>query len=626
MKSTKLLLSALAILVGGLFAKSQAQCVASFAVDSFASPAGSVVFASTSTGTTGQTYYNWTFSGASTPTSSNGFNLDSVVVTYPSLGWYTVCLTISDSAAGCASTTCDSVYIAVASGSGSPSINMGSSNTSCGTCTGSAFASVVGGTSPYSYLWSNGASTSQISSLCAGTYNVTVTDNNGNTATSSTTVSSTGGISVSVNGTASCDSFNVVATPNSGTAPYTYLWNNGVTSATNVYYSSATGQTWGDVMVTDANGCSGQDSFAIVFAPGFTTSVSSTNETCLSCCDGSATVTASGSGSYSYAWSNGSTSASISSVCPGTYTVTISESSTTCSSVETVVISAYSCPMISGTITQGDDAMVYLITEAGGVLTAVDSTVSDSGGYYFFMNACPGTYYVKAALLPNNPFYSFNVPTYYVNSALWGSATPVLVSGNTTGIDINLLTGTNTGGPGFIGGSVAQGANRAEGDPIVDVQIVLLDANDEMIAFTKTDANGEYEFDNLAYGDYKVFVEMINFDAYPFEVVVSENNEQVEDRNFVLEAGAIKPVTPLGVESVSNVSFEMYPNPATDVITLTGAIDQVEVFNILGAKVLSSNNNGSENMTLDVSSLTSGQYILSVKQGEKTEFTSLIIE
>jgi hypothetical protein len=625
MKSLKLLLSAVAILAGGLFANSQAQCVASFAVDSFASAAGTVNFYSTSTSASNASH-SWSFSGATSSSSTFGSFIDTISVTYPSLGWYTVCLTISDSAAGCTSTTCDSVYIAVASGSGSPSLNTGSNNTTCGTCTGTAFVSVSGGTAPYAYTWSNGATTPQISNLCAGTYNVTVTDGNGNTATSNANVLGVGGINVQINVSADCSGATLTTTP-TGTAPFTYSWSNGQTTATAFYPSSGTSVA--SVMVTDANGCSGMDSTFIVFSSNLTSTASSTNETCLTCCDGTATVSVSGStpnNPISYSWSNGATTQSVSGLCPGAYTVTATDTLNGCTTTSTVNIGAYSCPMISGNITQGDDAMVYLITESAGVLTAVDSVVSDSGGYYYFMNACPGTYYVKAALLPTHSMYTMFVPTYYVNSSLWGSATAVLVSGNTTGIDINLLTGTNTGGPGFIGGAVAQGANRAEGDPIADVQIILLDANDEVAAFTRTDANGEYGFDNLAYGNYKVFVEMINFDAYPFEVVVSADNEEVQDRDFVVEAGSIKPVTPLGVEGVEELSIEVYPNPASDVVTIAGTVDQIEVYNILGAKVMSESNNGTENMLLDVSSLTSGQYILSVKQGEQTKFVQLVIK
>src|SRR4029077_11879369 len=59
-------------------------------------------------------------------------------------------------------------------------------NVSCnGGSTGSASVTASGGTSPYNYMWSDGQTTSDASGLSAGTYNVTVTDSHGCTATSS---------------------------------------------------------------------------------------------------------------------------------------------------------------------------------------------------------------------------------------------------------------------------------------------------------------------------------------------------------------------------------------------------------------------------------------------------------
>lgn len=627
MKSIKLLLSAVAILVGGYFANTQAQCVALFAVDSFAAPSGSVAFYSTSfTANPNTTFTNWSFPGATSPTSFAGLHYDTVIVTYPANGWYTVCLTIWDSVANCGDSLCDSVYIAVSSPVG---VNSTASSTAalCGACNGTASAYATGGTAPYTYNWSNGATTASISGLCAGVYTVTVNDVNGNTSTSTTTVSSTGGVGVQISGNSDCFGASLVANVSSGTAPFTYQWSNGLT-AQGAYYPSS-GSAYADVTVTDANGCSGMDSTFLSFTATFSTSVSATNETCVACCDGTASVSTSGGPSnspFTYAWSNGATSASVSGLCPGTYSVTVTDTLNGCDVTSAVNIGAFTCPTISGNITQGEGAMVYLIQENSGILSAVDSVVSDSMGYYYFFNACPGTYYVKAALLPSHSLYAYHVPTYYVNSSLWASATAVIVSGNTTGIDINLLTGTNLGGPGFIGGAVSQGANRGEGDPVIGAQVILLDANGDVSAFTTTDANGEYAFENLAYGDYSVYVEMINFDAYPFEVVVSADNEEVQDRNFVVEGGKIKPVTPLGVNALSTVSFEMYPNPANGLVTFTGTVDQVEIINILGETVLVKSNNGAANMNLDITSLTSGQYIVSVKQGEQNSFAKLIVQ
>lgn len=62
---------------------------------------------------------------------------------------------------------------------------------------GSATANPAGGTAPYSYAWSTGASTQTVNNLAAGTYTVTVTDGNGCTQTGSVTLNEPGGCTYS---------------------------------------------------------------------------------------------------------------------------------------------------------------------------------------------------------------------------------------------------------------------------------------------------------------------------------------------------------------------------------------------------------------------------------------------
>jgi uncharacterized repeat protein (TIGR01451 family) len=78
--------------------------------------------------------------------------------------------------------------------------------------------------------------------------------------------------------------------------------------------------------VIDANGdtCGGQNSFVIIQSPPPTVTVTTVNATCLSCNDGSASVTVTGgTAPYNYQWSNGSTAQSISTLSPGTYSVMV---------------------------------------------------------------------------------------------------------------------------------------------------------------------------------------------------------------------------------------------------------------------------------------------------------------
>src|ERR1051326_340368 len=65
--------------------------------------------------------------------------------------------------------------------------NFYGSNVSChGASDGSINATIVGGTTPYTYLWSNGSADEDLSGITAGAYTLTVTDQDGNTATNST--------------------------------------------------------------------------------------------------------------------------------------------------------------------------------------------------------------------------------------------------------------------------------------------------------------------------------------------------------------------------------------------------------------------------------------------------------
>ena len=134
-------------------------------------------------------------------------------------------------------------------------------NTRCyNTNTGSVNISISGGVSPYSYLWSTGATTGNLVSVVSGTYSVTVTDSAGcakaasfNVGEATEIVANLATISPACHG---ANTGAVIAVVTGGNPPYTYNWNTipvgTASSINNLGDGSYT------VNITDTTGCQAQ--------------------------------------------------------------------------------------------------------------------------------------------------------------------------------------------------------------------------------------------------------------------------------------------------------------------------------------------------------------------------------
>ena len=204
-------------------------------------------------------------------------------------------------------------------------------NASCSSnCDGSATATFSGGTAPYTYAWSSGCSTFYCSNLCVGTYSFTVVDANGCFASVVATITASAAFTYSLAPTnpsncSACDGSISVSSINGGTPPYNYLW-----SPTGQTTSTITGLCSGTYspMVTDSTGCAVSASTSLSVVSNLTVTIGSvTNASCISTCDGGATATISGgTPAYTYMWSNGSTSLSVTWLCAGNYSFTVTDS------------------------------------------------------------------------------------------------------------------------------------------------------------------------------------------------------------------------------------------------------------------------------------------------------------
>lgn len=202
---------------------------------------------------------------------------------------------------------------------------------SCAGNDGTATVTPTGGVTPYTYAWNTtpAQTTQTATGLSGGSYDVTITDATGCTATATVTVGTTSGslapptmsstdaICASPNGTAT-------ATPVDGNPPYTYSWDSNPVQTT----QTATGLPPGTYNVTlqDATGCQSTASVVVNSDPGnFSAQVATfTNATCNSACDGTATVDmANGTAPYQIAWNDAATQQTpqATNLCAGNYNV-----------------------------------------------------------------------------------------------------------------------------------------------------------------------------------------------------------------------------------------------------------------------------------------------------------------
>jgi len=122
------------------------------------------------------TGWEWQINGES-------FTTQNVTYTYTSLP-FTACLTASFDG-GCSSNHCDSIYVEEAEDPcANYFIEAGYGVVEAGECNGEISVNVSNGTAPYTYNWGSFGTSETISNLCVGNYPVTVTDDNGCSATS----------------------------------------------------------------------------------------------------------------------------------------------------------------------------------------------------------------------------------------------------------------------------------------------------------------------------------------------------------------------------------------------------------------------------------------------------------
>ena len=183
---------------------------------------------------------------------------------------------------------------------------------------------IIGGEEPYTYSWSNGETTEDITGLAAGRYSVSIVDNAGCSASLSINVTSTSFQANSVVSQISCNGANdgeIELMISGGTAPFSFDWSNG--ASTDKITGLSPGQY--SVLITDAAGCSKNLAYYLPDATPISASSSVTNPNCLNDGFEVAVSVFGGKAPYTFDWSNGSNLQNLTGASEGTYSLVITD-------------------------------------------------------------------------------------------------------------------------------------------------------------------------------------------------------------------------------------------------------------------------------------------------------------
>jgi len=420
-----------------------------------------------------------------------------------------------------------------------------------GLCDGDSL--ILNATNPASnYLWNTGATSATIIVTDAGTYSVLVTNIGGCTDTDIVTVELNPSPIVDLGADVSvCEGETVLL--NATTADCTYLWSTGENTATISIIEDAI--YW--VEVTNIFGCSYTDFINVDIVPIPVVALGSD----ISFCDGGAVVLDATNADCSYLWSTGETTSTITVTDAGIYSVTV-YNILGCYQTDEVEVEIYVSPVVN----LGPDIIscdnVEVILDATTALCTYNWSTGENTATIIAEES--GTY----SVIVTNSFSCSDTDEIIIELLEAPVIEFILPETICSDIEAFELNATPVGGT-YSGTGVS--------DNIFDPAIAGLGIH--LITYTVTDVNG-----------------CTSISTKEIEVTICQAIEGLEE----------------------NIRITLYPNPAMYYLTITISntedMEWIEIFDMLGNKIISDKMNGNSQTELffDISEIPSGSYLIQI--------------
>ncbi|MCB0530751.1 MAG: T9SS type A sorting domain-containing protein [Lewinellaceae bacterium] len=255
-----------------------------------------------------------------------------------------------------------------------------SANLNCNNATVNLTASSTAPAGQLNHLWTrpDNSTTSTgtnpvLSAAIAGQYSVLITNTtNGCVSSANANVVQSPAVTASVNNVTNVACFgqqngSATAAGGGGNGTFSYAWNTGDNTATVSGLSVGTYT----VVVTDGEQCTATATVSITQPPVLAANTSAMPQMANGAADGSASANPSGgTPGYTYLWSTNETTASITGLLPGSYTVTVTDANG-CTAVAIASVNAYDCTIdadvdaTDATCFEANDGMATVVTTSG---------------------------------------------------------------------------------------------------------------------------------------------------------------------------------------------------------------------------------------------------------------------
>ena len=445
-----------------------------------------------------------------------------------------------------------------------------------GDSTGSATVAISQGVSPYTFAWSTQPqqTASTATQLSAGTYQVIVTDAHGCKDTTAITINQPPALNNTFTSNhISCKGGNngtITVATTGGITPYSYAWSTTPSSSSPTVNNLVAGTYW--VTTTDTNGCTQTDTIQLT-EPSLPLSAQSskTHVSCKGGNNGTAIVVASGgTPPYSYTWNTvpSLSAASIANLVAGTYTYTITDSKG-CVYVDSVIITE-PLNVLSASLSKSN---VSCMNGQNGA-----ATVTANGG------TAPYT-------------YSWNT-------------TPIQTSGTITNLIAGSYTVTVTDTNGCTTtASTSITQPTALNTSIIKTDVKCFNGNDGVATVTASGGTTPYSY-TWNTSPVQLTNTATNLPQGNYQVIVTDSNGCLDTASVTI----LQPTALTGVSSQTNVSCFGGNNATATIVASGGVLPYSYQWNTSPAQ-----------FTPSIASLTAGNYVISVTDGNGCVYADTIV-